>query len=168
MLYTIVILMQFSAATRPGLAAQVEREMNLIFAPTKIHFVVMRQARDVLIGQADDVVHVDIVGSCAASGTSRGGVLGAAVRLPSEVQSFITVHCDTLSAYVAYPSGIGKAVGRVLAHEMLHYLLQEPHHFGDRLFKTKLTRKDLVDASVELSPEVIGKLNALSWASLQR
>lgn len=164
MLRTIVILMEFAAGVRPGMEAQVERELNLIFAQTQVQYSVMRQQREVYIGLADDVIHVKVTGTCAATpGTGRGGVLARTVKMANELQGFMIVDCDTLSSYINYPHGLGKAMARVLAHELLHYLLQEPHHANDGLFRPKLTRKDLVERAPKLSPAEVDRVNRLVW-----
>jgi hypothetical protein len=71
-----------------------------------------------------------------------------------EIQPFINVDCDRIAAMVwqnhgtlSLPlvvRGFGRALGRVVAHELFHYVTQSAAHNESDIFRHTMTSRDLM------------------------
>jgi len=85
-----------------------------------------------------------------------------------EIQSFIDVDCDRTAAMVWQSRGtlplplvtraFGRALGRVVAHELYHYLTRSSVHSASDLFRPAMTSRDLTLPQVRFEP---GEIEAL-------
>ncbi|MGJ5818164.1 hypothetical protein [Paludibaculum fermentans] len=143
MTHTVAILLHFAFAAGPQFPAAVQAELNAIYAATPVRYQVVLESREMYLGAVDGVVYVDVKGSCAGQARWTGGALATTESLDGVLQPLMTVECDKLANYVGYLPAVPKAMARVLAHELLHYLLQEPHHASEGLFRASLSRSNL-------------------------
>lgn len=96
------------------------------------------------------------------------GPLGSTYETDGQVQPFSEIACDRVGAFVR--SGlrhenlkkadqlIGRALGRVVAHELVHMLTGEKNHSHEGVFKPGLTVEQLVAGELPLSPADIERL----------
>ncbi|MBN9663435.1 MAG: hypothetical protein J0H49_34870 [Acidobacteria bacterium] len=143
MTHTIAILLHFVFAADPGFPAAVQEELNAIFESTPVRYQVQVESGAMHLSEVNDVVYVNVKGGCASKSPWTGGALATTESVDGVLRPLMTVECDKLAAYVGYPPAVPKAMARVLAHELLHYLLQEPHHSSEGLFKASLSRANL-------------------------
>ncbi|MGC4048259.1 MAG: hypothetical protein QM757_00880 [Paludibaculum sp.] len=143
MTHTVALLLHFAFAAGPGLPAAVQAELNAIYDGTPVRFQVLAEDGEMQLGAVDDVVYVNVKGACVDRVPWTGGALATTESVDGVLRPLMTLECDKLAAYVEYPPAVPKAMARVLAHELLHYLLQEPHHASEGLFKASLSRSNL-------------------------
>jgi hypothetical protein len=96
------------------------------------------------------------------------GPLASTYETDGQVQPFSEVSCDRVGAFVR--SGmhgsdyqradllIGRALGRVVAHELVHMLTGARDHSHEGVFKPSLTVQQLVAGELPLSPGDIERL----------
>jgi hypothetical protein len=96
------------------------------------------------------------------------GPLASTFETDGQVQPFSEVSCDRVSSFVR--SGLhggdlkkgdqllGKALGRVVAHELVHMLTGAKQHSHEGVFKPGLTVEQLVAGELPLSPGDIERL----------
>jgi hypothetical protein len=100
------------------------------------------------------------------------GPLASTYETDGQVQPFSEVSCDRVGAFVR--SGlhgsdlnlkrgdllIGRALGRVVAHELVHMLTGAKDHSHEGVFKPGLTVQNLVAGELPLSPGDIERLRS--------
>ena len=100
---------------------------------------------------------VTLTGKCACEGfmepTFETMVLGETNVLNGEVQPFIKIRCDAIRQVLTSiefspnrrldDAVLGRAIGRVLAHELYHVVLETTHHAASGLAKKFLTAEEL-------------------------
>lgn len=143
MIHTIAILLHFAFAADAEFSTAVQAELNAIYESTPVRYHVRVESGEMQLGAVDEVVFVNVKGGCANKGPWTGGALATTESVDGMLRPLMTVECDKLAAYVGYAPAVPKAMARVLAHELLHYLLQEPHHASEGLFKASLSRASL-------------------------
>jgi hypothetical protein len=126
-----------------------------------------------------NLVIVRFKGNCGPQApTQNSGGLGTlAFTYASDgvVQPFSEVSCDKIGAFLL--SGLksrentdpektmGIALGRVLAHELVHMLLGSETHGDSGVFKSGLTVQQLVSGELQLDDEDADRLRAAPWKS---
>jgi hypothetical protein len=109
-------------------------------------------------------VKLQVHGDCRiepnAVGSAEDGPMGWIESLDGEIRPFIDVDCDRISAMVWQNRGtlpaplmirvFGRALGRVLAHELYHYVTQSAAHSASGIFRRALTSTDLMLPEVRL------------------
>ncbi len=143
MIHTVAILLHFAFAAGPEFPEAVQTELNAIYASTPVRYEVRVESGAMKLGAVDDVVYVNVAGGCIGKAAWSGGALATTESVDGHLLPLMTVECNKLAAYVGYPPALPMAMARVLAHEMLHYLLQEPHHASEGLFRASLSRSNL-------------------------
>jgi hypothetical protein len=143
MIHSIAILLHFAFTADAGFPTAVQAELNAIYEATPVRYQVLVESEQMHLGVVDDVVYVNVKGGCVNKAPWAGGALATTESVDGVLRPLMTVECDKLAAYVGYPPAVPKAMARVLAHELLHYLLQEPHHASEGLFKASLSRANL-------------------------
>jgi hypothetical protein len=151
-------------------------ELDRLLRPAGISPEVYLMADEVHLGKVDDLVIVSLKGcSVVPVGLPRLGKvsrLGWVVRVDGEMLSTIHVDCTEVGAHVSSAlvwaqqgfskTMMGRALARVLVHELLHYLTGSVEHSGSRLFREQVDAQTLVDPRVELET---GDVAALREAS---
>lgn len=85
-------------------------------------------------------------------------VLGLAIRNGDRISPNLEVFLKPVAAVTGDPGwdALGRALARVAAHELLHYLTQRPDHDADGLFDDRLTPDYLT--SEQVRPTLIASL----------
>jgi hypothetical protein len=124
------------------------------------------------------LVVVKLVGHCDMDGSPAflvPGPLGWAHEVNGTVLPFSNLACDNLrGAVVSAISGgnplggnvlLGRAMGRVLAHELVHIVADTSDHGHDGVTQSAFTARELTSGPLELGPsEVIAVQNGLERA----
>jgi hypothetical protein len=98
------------------------------------------------------------------------GPLASTYETDGQVQPFSEVSCDRVSSFVRAGINtrdlkkadmlIGKALGRVVAHELVHMLTGAKDHSHEGVFKPGLTVEQLVAGELPLSAGDIERLRS--------
>jgi hypothetical protein len=126
-----------------------------------------------------NLVVVTLVGDCRATPASSTAIagtvdpLGATHVVNGQILPFIDLRCDSVRALLSRHQGtsalfpptlLGRSLGRVLAHELYHVLLQTTSHESYGLASPAFRRNDLICASLSFGPKVERKLQQLAWS----
>jgi hypothetical protein len=109
------------------------------------------------LGVTDSVVWVRFHGNCRVQPgvwfPATSGPLASTLMQDGEIWPFIDMDCERAAAIVSQNLGtlsgplvtrrFGRALGRILAHELYHYLTQSADHGGSELFSRVMSPQDL-------------------------
>jgi hypothetical protein len=159
----IAVFMDFKSQPSVEAISQMEQEISTIMKPSGLEFD-WRMMQDRRAGESfSDLVVFTFKGHCQTEGPSYDE-LGpfserqalASTRISDgHILPFSDVECDTIRNYIsswvasARPKEregiLGRALGRVVAHEMYHMLASTPVHAQEGVARSFHTRKDLTD-----------------------
>ena len=121
-------------------------------------------------------VVVDLEGDCnvpphaEAVPPREGTPLGSTAVAENHPLPFVKVSCNVLSALLApftadQPDAfrdfvLGRAIGRVLAHELYHILAQSEEHSGWGVAKAALSGADLMNSRFEFNEMALDRIHA--------
>ena len=157
----IAVFMNFQSEPSPEALSQMEREITEIMKPSGLAFD-WRMIKDHRLGESfSDLVVLTFKGHCQMAGPTYDELGPLFERQPlaytriseGHVLPFSDVQCDTIRNYIApnmaaaHPADregiLGRALGRVVAHEMYHMLASTTIHAEDGVARSFHTRKDL-------------------------
>jgi hypothetical protein len=171
---SLTVLLDFQQAASPEYVAEMQREVQQLFQPAGLR-VDLRLSTDARVGDSfNDLVLVRFRGNCGPPPDpmlidERGpGPLAFAHTTDGRIQPFGEVACESVRRLVesALWGGqrrdreqlFGRALGRVVAHELVHILSQSHTHSKSGAFKSSLTGAELIGDRLELSGEDLAKL----------
>jgi hypothetical protein len=138
-----------------------KKEIGRIFASTRLRIDWVSREEAGLGFEAADIVVVRFRGHCRATAMPPGppdelGPLAWTHISDGRVLPFSEVECERVAraAQSALAGGervraqqmVGRALGRVVGHELLHILLQRKPHSAKSIFRRGLTPRQLVEA----------------------
>ena len=154
----ISIYTQFEDSAASASLAYMRQELGTVMSPFHLH-VEWRS-----LAEADGkesfpaVMVVHFHGRCRADAPSSRAQrrLGMTHISEGEIIPFAAVDCDSIRELISAPMAmalpeerdrlLGKAMARVLAHELYHYLARTTQHASRGIAKARYTRSDLAAA----------------------
>ena len=167
----LTVVLDFHGAHSERSIREMERESSAILKTTgtQLDFRLRSQ-----VGQDSypDLVVMTFNGACRFDPVPRVydelGPLASTLTTDHQIQPFGQVDCDHVvgaarSAMFGgdYARGdllVGRALGRVLAHELVHMLTRSPRHSADGVFEAALSGRQLISPSLELSALDVDRL----------
>lgn len=143
MLATVVLLLHFAAPGDEALAVRMQTELDALFAQTPVRTQIVIESQSSRAGTPGDVVYVDVNHACRAAFVSTEGALALTHSVDGVIQPLIEIDCAKLATFIRTSADLPRALARVLAHELIHYLLQEPNHAGHGVFQASFTPFEL-------------------------
>ncbi len=137
-----------------------KREIDRLFSPTRLRIDWVNRSEAGLGFEAADVVLVRFRGDCSTAAMpplppSELGPLARTHISHGTVLPFSEVECERVrrAAQSALLGGerteaqqmMGRALGRVVAHELMHIFLQQKSHPPKGIFRRRLTPRQLVE-----------------------
>jgi hypothetical protein len=126
------------------------------------------------------IVVVDLEGDCSVpvhaetEPLPEGTPLGTTATAENHILPFVSVNCKTLNALLApfmadQPAAFrdfvfGRALGRVLAHELYHVVTQSGDHLDSGLAKARFSAADLMKNQFEFSEMALDRIHASQTA----
>ncbi len=134
-----------------------QRETAELFTGAGVTFSWQQNPRQSFIQDADLAISVRFHGKCRLEPGEivlpSDGPMAFIAAQDGEIRPTIDVDCDRTAAMVWQTRGtlsfplvsraFGRALGRVMAHELYHYLTQSPDHTHSELFRRAMTSSDL-------------------------
>jgi len=147
-----------------------EREAGELFSDAGLTFSWQLVQRDVAV--IGPLVSVRFHGKCVlepgALSLPTPGPMAWIQSQEGEIRSLIDVDCDRTAGMVWQYRGslplplvtraFGRALGRVAAHELYHYLTQSPVHAASELFSHSMNSRDLTMPQVHFETSEIEAL----------
>ena len=168
----LTIVLDFKGPHSPQSVEAMKEETQGILKDAGLHLR-WKSRQEAQIASFDELVVVSFSGACElppAPLYDELGPLASTYETDGHIQPFSEVSCDRVSAFVR--SGLhggdvlrgelllGKALGRVLAHELVHMLTGDKEHSRAGVFKAGLTVEQLLAGELSLSPGDIQRLRS--------
>jgi hypothetical protein len=171
----LTIVFDFNGPHSAQSVDAMKRETQGILKDARVHLDWIAR-EDAVNNSFADLVVVRFKGTCELpppplyDELGEIGPLASTFETDGQVQPFSEVSCDRVGAFVR--SGlrgrdfqkadllIGRALGRVVAHELVHMLTGAKEHSHEGVFKPGLTVEQLVAGELPLSPGDIERLRA--------
>jgi hypothetical protein len=160
----LTVILDFKGVHSAGSVSEMEREAGLIMKSSGIQLD-WRVAGD-SSSHYGNLVVMTFRGSCGFGPPSRKyfepGPYASTRITDGEVQPFGDVDCDRVVAaasdamaedtdYFRGDQLVGRALGRVVAHELVHMLTRSNRHGTEGVAKASLSGKELIEESLTLS-----------------
>ncbi len=169
----LTVILDFKGPHSRTSLKEMQRESGRILKSTGVNLDWRMLGQDSSASYSDLVV-MTFKGSCeyepAAPIYDELGPLAITRTTNGEVQPFGEVDCDRVvnsaraamsgSDYARADLLIGRAMGRVVAHELVHMLTKSGQHGTEGVEKAALSGKQLITASLPLSAFDIGRLKS--------
>jgi hypothetical protein len=160
----VTVILEIKGQFPSGAIRQMQREANLIIGSANI-VLDWRTVGEATTGNFKDLVVLTFKGSCALDSTPppqwAPGAYAFTHSADGEVQPFGEVDCDRVANSVKTASAgedrsnpdllIGRALGRVVAHELVHMLTKSSEHGHEGVQKASLSGRQLISDSLPLS-----------------
>jgi hypothetical protein len=171
------LFLRFDAKPSPTFVRSMEAELQLILSPSKLHFhwfmPNQTSGPEIWLGK----VMLRFHGTCAAFRRDPGfdgdridpderiSLAHTMVSLGA-IQPYTEMNCDSLRDFLAgvepglpgEESRLGRAMGRVLAHELYHFLLQTRGHSARGIAKAVYTPAALLGRSLRFEDGELDKI----------
>jgi hypothetical protein len=170
----VTVILDFEGQHPSRAIRLMERETERILKDSDLHLDwVLRE--DAVSKAFPDLVVLRFKGNCGLEPSIREpedvGVLAFTYTTDGVVQPFSQVACDKIgafllsgrrkgSSYTDPEKVMGVALGRVVAHELVHMLLGSGTHAETGVFKPGLTVEQLVSGELELDEGDVDRLRA--------
>ena len=175
----LTIVLRSDQATSPGTLSALEREVESLVAPSGIHINWTSNTDPPQVYQ--QVAIVTLRGVCRADAqlrgftqTTRAGMipLGQTQVVDGKVLPFADVRCDPIRKLIARelytkPASerdelLGRALGRVMAHELYHIVLRSTSHGTNGLARASQNSADLMGDRDTFAPSDERRLSQTS------
>jgi hypothetical protein len=168
----ITVILEFDGP-RNGRSIQImERETEAILKGSGLHLD-WKLREEAAEKSFPDLVVLRFKGNCvlrgAASVPEAFGTLAFTYKTDGVIQPFSEISCGKIGAFLlsegssAYKDPervMGVALGRVVAHELVHMFLGSENHAKDGVFKPSLTLQQLVSEDLQLDEGDLDRLRA--------
>ena len=167
----VTVVLDIKGQFPAGAMRQMEQETDQILSPTGIRLE-WRMLSEASSGNFKDLVVLTFNGSCALDSApavhNEPGAYAFTRSADGEVQPFGEVDCDRVMNSVKSASSgedrsnpdllIGRALGRVVAHELVHMLTKSSEHGHEGVEKAALSGRQLISASLPLGSTEFDRL----------
>jgi hypothetical protein len=161
----LVVVLAFEASPSDPVLTAIQGEVERIFATARADVDVLVLKGSLEVRQADRIIHIDVKGTCASNPRRvriTQSALAAMFGDDRELQPIGIINCQTLASYLGAvsPPVFGRALGRVLAHEIYHYVTQRRDHSARGLFAAALTDVSLTADELSFTEHDVQTLNS--------
>ncbi len=177
----ITVVVDFDGPHSERSVQQMKRETEEIFKPAGLH-IDWRARTDVGRESYENLVLVHFKGKCMLQPVAmlydERGPYAFAYNSDGDVLPFSEVECEPVAASVhsamdgddfARPDYLmGRALGRVLAHELVHILTKSAAHGRDGVTQATLTGRELIGAPLRLTHTDVERLRVACSLSSER
>lgn len=169
----VTVLFQFEQGHSAASLQAMERELTTLFKTTGYHFEFKNMNEVTPAESFDDLVVVKMKGSCSMADSipliyDERGALAFTHSSDGQVLPFSEVECDKVrnSVQRVLTGGeqarseqlLGRALGRVLAHELYHIFAKTCHHGDEGVAKTALSGRQLVSGHLVFAASQLHEL----------
>ena len=168
----VAVFTSFDGAHSPQAVEAMKQEVDSLIRPSGINLSWRALDAPRLDEAFSDLVVVKFHGKCNMEGIqllfselgpdSEAGVLGSTKVSDGQVLPFSELECDRIRRSIApltignspaeREALLGRAMGRVLAHELFHVFANTGQHGREGVAKTSHNRRDLVADRFEFAP----------------
>ncbi|MBI3694200.1 MAG: hypothetical protein HY238_05090 [Acidobacteria bacterium] len=176
---SVTVVMYFEAEHAPITLSHLQREVEFIMEPLDLQFR-WRLGKCVANGEVfHHLVVVHFKGRCEMveypSWEAASGSLGAAEMSEGKLIPFCRIECNRVrefirplvkgESFIQMHVLLGRALGRVLAHELYHVLADTTRHGSSGVTKSFLTPEELVDRALKFQSQDLKTFDRLQVRS---
>lgn len=161
---TLAVLLDAGPALAPDTRVELEEELGALLAQAGVQVVVQDIAPLNHLGAVSGLVNVHLQGAGPVGVGRRGmpvsGSLGWVTQLDGVVQPLIHVDAAAVATHIGplFLRGqealarilLGRALARVVMHELLHWLTQSAEHGEGLLFRPSVSPSTLIEDGIGL------------------
>jgi hypothetical protein len=169
---TVTIFYDAPGGFSPAALEAMQRELSLIMSPSDLRFEWLQLVQAPEAGAVSDLVLIRFKGACSMGPlpplADELGPFAWTSVVDRVVQPFTEVDCDRLrrAVYLALWGGLrtrgdlflGRALGRIVAHEIYHIFSRSLGHQREGLARHALSAADLISERLNFHPEDLHKL----------
>ncbi len=173
----ITVVLDFKGANSPGTTREMQREATLILGATGVHLSFTNRT-EASSHDFSDLVVMTFRGNCKSEPPAprydESGPYAVTWTTDGRVLPFGEVDCEKViqSARSAMWGGdlaraemfYGRALGRVMAHELVHMLTKSGNHARSGVQRWALSPRDLTGTVLTLSKDDVNRLQAFYHA----
>src|SRR5579871_576411 len=170
----LTVVLDFQGTRSERTVSAMERETEVILKSSGLNLS-WRLAADAAQESFDGLVVVRFKGVCKVEPVpyvyDELGPMAFTYSSDGDVQPFTQVSCDKIAATVRSAMWgadfqqadllLGRALGRVLAHELVHMLTRSGEHGREGVQRPSLSGRELISGSLFLSPADIARLREI-------
>ena len=181
----IEILFDFKTPPQPAVVNVMKAEIREILRPAQLNLTFQRLGDGEPLETYRKIVLVRFQGVCQAGWSADPIQLAqpALLDLPAlgrtevsegRVMPFVHIFCNEVRAFVPSVSRTpqeqmyGRALGRVVAHELYHALLSTLEHARAGIARDVQSARDLTGEKLALDPESVERLRAMWGGDMRR
>ena len=170
-----VYLNALSQPADPSVLEQMRREMKGVLGKAHIELRWAYSQSSLPKEGAAHLVVMELKGSCEGRPDELPSVLTQGLKLASSASAdgrilpFTWLDCEALNRFLGSsaaeaktPKHYGRAMGRLLAHELYHVLTDSEAHMASGITKPRLSVADLTADHLDFAPEAMAKLLSFS------
>ena len=169
----VTVILDMKGTWSPVALREMQREASQIIGPSGLRLD-WRQREDIKEAVFHDLVVLTFRGACEFSPApplyDELGPLAFTRTSDGAIQPFGEVNCDHVvnsvrdamlgSDYAKGEMLVGRALGRVVAHELVHMLTKSGIHAHDGVQRSALSGKQLISESLPLSLDDVNRMKA--------
>ena len=169
---TLAILFQFEQPYPNRALAEAQRELEVLTKGATVRLEWHARGGPQASSSFSNILVLDFLGSCDPRSENKlaGPAAGWLARMhvsDGVVLPFGEVNCDLVRAVMSdgtkkrkpNDAVFGRALARVLAHELYHFITNSIEHRDTGLAKPSFSRKDLVLDGLKLDPYALDRLS---------
>jgi len=182
---SITVFVDFEQEPSPPSVAQMKDEVASILKPSglTLNWLSLNSRAD--SESFPDLIVLKFKGSCQVHNPALDSELGPAIEgsalattvvSDGKVLPFTDVKCNEIRKYLLSDMAgyrqakqeqiYGKALGRVVAHEMYHIFAATEEHGRDGVARAFHTRRDLTNKEFRFTPKETATLHEIKWRAL--
>ena len=168
----LTVVLDFETPANEQSVAEMKREFQNIMKQSEVTLTFKSRAEAEQTA-SDELVVLRFTGACVLTHATNlgdeGGSLGYSYSVDGRVQPFGQIACDRVARVVrSAMSGadylkadllLGRALGRVLAHEVVHMLSRSGAHARDGIAYKQLSAHQLISPELRLLPEDLARIH---------
>jgi len=170
---SLQLLTRFDPTPPAATIQEMRAELGRLYSDARISIAWHELSNYSSVGAALPIVYVDFIGNCRsrnlpAHQTATGVALAGVSRVDGKMLPSVTVDCEQIAAYIwPFMTGaqrsngdavFGEVLGRILAHELYHYLTGTVKHTASALFRGAISPRALLDRKLKLEEGEIALL----------
>lgn len=170
---SLQLLTQFNGRTSTTAVREMQREIDRLYRDVQVPVLWHDLSGYQSAGETPRIVFIHFVGNCRAvhmppTHTVAGIALAGVNRVDGRMLPLIKVDCDRVAAYlwpsmtgperVSGDAVFGRALARVVAHELYHCLTGTAKHSRSALFRADISAKALLASELDFGADEVANL----------
>lgn len=170
---SLQLLTQFNGRTSTTAVREMQREMDRLYRDVQVPILWHELSGYQSVGETPRIVFIHFVGDCRAVRmppvhSVAGIALAGVSRVDGRMLPLVKVDCDRVASYL-WPSmagsdrargdaAFGRALARVVAHELYHCLTGTAKHSRSALFRAEISAKALLTSELDFGADEVANL----------